>query len=131
MYETNYSNVEKVLLMKLNFQETLRLVIQNAFNRDDPDLTKEMLELYQDCHSLFSKVLSREDQNELDTLLNNDNHEIDSDQSANDSHVLPSAINRIPATKVTSRHAANVGQHLPLRSGQLTTKMTRIFHHLI
>ncbi|KAK1826959.1 hypothetical protein QBC39DRAFT_334566 [Podospora conica] len=33
VYETNYKNVEKVLLIKVNVQEIIRLVLLNAFNR--------------------------------------------------------------------------------------------------
>ena len=117
--------------MKLNFQETIRLVLQNAFKHDDADLTKEILELYQDCPTLFNKVLSCADQTELNTSPTDEDYEIDSGQSANASHGSPSAINRIPATKVTSCHAANAGQRLPLRSGQLKTTMTPIFRQLL
>ncbi|KAI1485633.1 hypothetical protein F5X96DRAFT_674446 [Biscogniauxia mediterranea] len=126
VYETNYSNVEKVLLMKLNFQETVRLVLRNAFLHDDPELTQEMMELYHKCPSLFSKVLSRADRNELETLLEDTDFELDVDQSANSTHVQPSAINRVPpADARKSHHVANEGERLPSRTNTSTQPLFR------
>ena len=63
--------------MKVNFQETIRLVLRNAFKHDDPALTAEMLDLYQKCPNLFNKVLSRADRNELEeSLLEGAEHEV-------------------------------------------------------
>ncbi len=53
--------------MKINFQETIRLVLRNAFKHDDPELTAEIMDLYRQCPSLFSKVLSRVDRDKLDS----------------------------------------------------------------
>ncbi|TRX98548.1 hypothetical protein FHL15_000622 [Xylaria flabelliformis] len=130
VYETNYSNVEKVLLMKVNFQETVRLVLRNAFLHDDPVLTQEMLALYQACPSLFSKVLSRADRNELiEQLETETDYEVGVDQSANESHVNPSAINRIPPGEVTKvAHPANGGYRLPSRGN---TGVDREFRRLL
>ncbi|KAK3346539.1 hypothetical protein B0T25DRAFT_552244 [Lasiosphaeria hispida] len=52
--------------MKINFSETLRLVLLNAFKNNDPALTAKMAQLRKDCPILFTKVLSR--QNEVDLL---------------------------------------------------------------
>ena len=124
MYETNYSNIEKVLLMKVNFQETMRLLLQNAFQHDDPELTAEMISLYQQCPTLFNKVLSRTDRNEMDALLENEDHEIEVNQSADDSHLMPSAINRIPTKSIVVTHLVNGGNRIPTRSGDLDTTPT-------
>lgn len=126
VYETNYSNVEKVLLMKVNFQETIRLVLRNAFKHDDPELTAEMLDLYQRCPNLFSKILSRADRNGLEALQEAEEHEIDVDQSADATHLAPSAINRIPTGNVVATHPANEGKRLPLRSTDATPTWRRL-----
>ncbi|EAQ88802.1 hypothetical protein CHGG_05421 [Chaetomium globosum CBS 148.51] len=124
VYETNYSNVEKILLMKVNFQETMRLLLQNAFQHDDPELTSEMLALYQQCPTLFNKVLSRTDRNEMDALLENEDHEMEIDQSADSNHLRPAAINRIPTKSVVATHPINDGNRIPTRSGDLNTTST-------
>lgn len=124
VYETNYSNVEKILLMKVNFQETMRLLLQNAFQHDDPELTSEMLALYQQCPTLFNTVLSRTDRNEMDALLDNEDHEMEIDQSADSNHLRPAAINRIPTKSVVATHPINDGNRIPTRSGDLNTTST-------
>lgn len=40
VYEANFSDVESVLLLKLNTQTTLRLVLRNTFRHEDHDLTE-------------------------------------------------------------------------------------------
>jgi hypothetical protein len=60
-WDTNYSNLEKQLLKKINNAETVHLALRNAFKHDDPGLTELLLELYQKSPSMFSGVLSRFD----------------------------------------------------------------------
>ncbi|KAK3896333.1 hypothetical protein C8A05DRAFT_20664, partial [Staphylotrichum tortipilum] len=129
VYETNYSNIEKVLLMKTNFQETMRLVLRNAFKHDDPELTAQIMGLYQQCPNLFNKVLSRADRNELEAKQEAvvEESEVDVDQSASATHMSPLAINRISTKQVTQAHSANEGRRLPLR----TTDTTSTWRHLI
>jgi hypothetical protein len=122
VYETNYSNIEKVLLMKLNFQETIRMILRNAFLVTDPDLTAEIIALYQQCPHLFSRTLNRADRNELDFLLEDGDFELDIAQSANETHLEPSVINRIPTAEVAGvEHPANDGR-LPLRAGDMVSR---------
>ncbi|KAK4118237.1 hypothetical protein N657DRAFT_404638 [Parathielavia appendiculata] len=109
---------------QVNFQETMRLLLQNAFQYDDPELTSEMIALYQQCPALFNKVLSRTDRNEMDTLLENEDHEMEVDQSADRNHLKPSAINRIPIKSVVATHSVNDGNRIPTCSGDLNTTST-------
>ncbi|KAI1131426.1 hypothetical protein F5Y10DRAFT_262185 [Nemania abortiva] len=114
VFGSNYSNIEHVLLMKMNFQETLRLVLRGAFAYDDPELTEEMAELYQKCPSLFARVLSRADQMDIQ---DDSEYELDVSMSADNLHANPTAINRLPSRELAKhRHDVNNGQNLPLRS---------------
>ncbi|KAF7532596.1 hypothetical protein G7054_g7828 [Neopestalotiopsis clavispora] len=122
VYETNYSNIEKILLMKANFQETIRLVLRGAFKVEDPELTEQILDLRQECPSLFDKVLSRTDRDQLEAGAgtgvagSQDDFEMELYSSANANHLKPSAINRIPGKEIARlKHAANDDHHLPLR----------------
>ena len=40
MYFTNHQNVEKALLGRENLQQTVRLILNNAFTQQEPELTK-------------------------------------------------------------------------------------------
>lgn len=115
MYETNYSNVEQILLQKYNVEETLRLALRNAFREEDPDLTAKLSDLYLNCPSLFTKVLSRADQQAVQDELLDDDFVVDVTQSADDDHRDATAINAIPWTQVRNApgHPINEGATLP------------------
>ncbi|RYC58953.1 hypothetical protein CHU98_g7247 [Xylaria longipes] len=114
VFGSNYSNIEHVLLMKMNFQETLRLVLRGAFAYDDPELTAEMAELYQKCPSLFARVLSRADQMDIQ---DDSDYELDVSMSGDNMHANATVINRLPGRELAKyRHDVNNGQLLPLRS---------------
>ncbi|EAQ91957.1 hypothetical protein CHGG_00192 [Chaetomium globosum CBS 148.51] len=75
--------------------------------------------------NLHSKILSRADRNGLEALQEAEEHEIDVDQSADATHLAPSAINRIPTENVAT-HPANEGKRLPLRSTDATPTWRRL-----
>ncbi len=52
IYETNYSNVEKMLPMKVNFKKALRLLLRGGHLHDDPELTAEIRLLCRACPTL-------------------------------------------------------------------------------
>jgi hypothetical protein len=54
VFETNFSNVEKILLEKINVAKSIRLVLRNAHDTDDEDLTRSMQEIYREAPTLFS-----------------------------------------------------------------------------
>ncbi|KAI0470229.1 hypothetical protein F4859DRAFT_515755 [Xylaria cf. heliscus] len=125
VYETNYSNIEKVLLTKINSQITLRLVLRNAFRHDDPGLTDDVQALYKHCPTLFKRALARSDQNELEqeaqAAQDQDDFELDIPVSANDSHQDPSIINKIPTKEMrVVTHTIQGDRSLPLRAGQMS-----------
>lgn len=113
----NFLNIEKILLMKMNFQETCRFVLRNAFKDDDPELTEQMLELYRKCPSMFEKVLTRVEQDLVQRQeLLIEEFEVEINQSADADHVLPSAINAIPKAELDQKkhkHAVNDGKEIP------------------
>jgi hypothetical protein len=105
--------------MKINFQETLRFVLNNAFKNDDPELTQELGELYRECPTLFGKVLSRTDQDEKD--LAEDDETLELNQP-----LFPAAINRIASKDVSKDpHPANGGSPLPFRAAKEGTPTFR------
>ncbi|RYC61611.1 hypothetical protein CHU98_g4607 [Xylaria longipes] len=130
VYETNYSNVEKVLLMKLNSQLTIRLLLRNAFNYDDPSLTADMQQLYRECPNLFRRALARTDRNELEILQEQGEFVLDVPPSANDTHFDPSVINKIPTREVrTLSHMAQGpegGGSLPLLAQNMSTHFIQL-----
>lgn len=119
LYETNFSNIEKSLLQKLHVTKTARLVLRNA-TADDSDLTDDLVELYKEAPSLFSKVLSETGRAQWDGV-DDDDFELDVSLSTNDSHLRPTVINRMPAKEVKATfHPANDRVSMPLRAGQIT-----------
>jgi len=127
VFETNFPNVEKILLEKINVEKSIRLVLRNAHDTDDEDLTRNMKEIYREAPSLFSRVLSKTDQGELESSLQSElDFELDVSQSASESHKQPSAVNRIPASEVkTLEHRANEGP-LPLRAGNMSDRFRNL-----
>ncbi|ROW07924.1 hypothetical protein VMCG_03429 [Cytospora schulzeri] len=114
VYGTNYTNIEKVMLMKVNVQETIRFVLRNAFQHSDPDLTVKLTDLYQKCPDLFDQVLARADRSAIKDDLGLDDFVVDVTDSADEQHRYPTAINAIPTTEYrATRHQINAGQQLP------------------
>ena len=86
MYMTNHSNVERALLTKENVQLTVRLLLMNAFEHSDPELTKLFLELYSECPSLFKMWLPR---SEVESLVPDDEEVL---IRGDETHLRPIAI---------------------------------------
>ena len=59
VYSTNHSNVERQLLRRQNFQQTIRLILLKSFETSDPGLTALMLDIYQDAPTLFESLLPK------------------------------------------------------------------------
>lgn len=114
VYGTNYTNIEKVMLMKVNVQETIRFVLRKAFQHSDPALTASLANLYQKCPDLFNQVLARADRSAIQDELIVDEFVIDVADSADELHRNPTAINAILATEYRAvRHLINAGERLP------------------
>jgi hypothetical protein len=64
VYETNHFNVEKSLL-RVNFQQTARLLLLDTFASSDPELTALFRELSTQCPSLFQTMLPRSEYTSL------------------------------------------------------------------
>lgn len=120
VYETNYSNIEKILLEKLNTAKTIRLVLRNGAS-DDGELTQDLQELYREAPSLFRSVLSETDRARIADDDDETEFELAVDQSTNDTHIEPSVISRMPQKEVKAiRHTANEDMMLPVRAGSLS-----------
>ncbi len=88
IYEINRSNVEKLLLSKINIQIIIYLFLYNGFYHYDGELTAQMNRLYDQCSIFFDFVLLQTDKcdmaedDELDHELDvhsdtdNDHHRI-------------------------------------------------------
>ncbi|KAI1207273.1 uncharacterized protein F4807DRAFT_435103 [Annulohypoxylon truncatum] len=125
VYETNYSNIEFVLLMKINTRLSLRFVLRNAFRDDDPGLTNEIQELYQKCPTLFKSSLSHTDRTELEDTLESVDIELDVTTSVDDSHIDTCIINRIPTKEVRRiTHPIYDNKPLPTRAANLPVPFT-------
>lgn len=83
VYNTNHQKVEKELLSKENMRLTLRLILANAFNHDEPQLTAFMNDLYTQCPTLFSTMLPKSEH-----TFGEENYEADEDD---DVQVVPDA----------------------------------------
>jgi hypothetical protein len=92
VYHTNHISVERALLGRENVQQTVRLVLMNAFKHSDHELTELMHSLFADCPSLFEALLPRSEQESL-----KQNDEADSMMRLPEDalHKRPAAIGRI------------------------------------
>ncbi|KAK3403030.1 hypothetical protein B0T20DRAFT_449951 [Sordaria brevicollis] len=133
VYETNYSNVEKVLLMKVNFQQTARLLLLGSFREDDPELTTAMIDLSRQCPTLFDMVLSHSDRSDLDDQNEGDEDEDQAEDASDLNHLVPCIVNKLRSKKKKALgcHVANEGQRLPLRTtlDDMTARWSRLLRH--
>jgi len=106
VYETNFSNVESALLLKLNTQTTLRFVLRNAFRHDDPGLTESMQLLYKRCPRLFSRALTGTDQDEVQEqgLENRPDYLLSVPPSADGTHLDPKVISKVSRSDLSKTH---------------------------
>lgn len=126
MYETNHSNVEKILLSKINLQMTTRMILQNGFYHRDGELTVQMKRLYNQCPTLFDSVLPLTDRGNMleeDELEN----EMDIYFGADRDHRRPTVIGAIPSNVVNqSIHLANGGNPMPRYDTHMTDGFKRL-----
>lgn len=56
------------MLGRENIQQTVRLLLRNAFKHSDPELTKLFQELYAECPALFDRILPRTEHSLAESL---------------------------------------------------------------
>ncbi|KAI1097192.1 hypothetical protein F4804DRAFT_352027 [Jackrogersella minutella] len=122
VYETNYSNIEKLLLAKSNMQITIRFLLQDAFFHRDSELTLRMQRLYNDCPTLFESVLPRTEiqdmpENELD-------FELDANSGGDYQHRRATVIGHVHLKGTT--HVINEGRALPTRHVNMTDRFKHV-----
>ena len=66
MYYINHSNIEKTMLLRENLDQTVRLLLQNDFAQVESEVTQLIKNVYNSCSSLFSTLLSRSKQMQLE-----------------------------------------------------------------
>jgi hypothetical protein len=59
VYQTNHRNIERLMLRKESFRQTLRLLLLGAYTEEEPDTTAIVQELSRSCPSLFETLLPR------------------------------------------------------------------------
>ncbi|KAI8171048.1 hypothetical protein KHU50_005759 [Colletotrichum sp. SAR 10_65] len=124
VYETNFREVEKLLLQKVNMQMTMRLLLRNAFFFDDAELTLQMSRLYKSCPTLFDSILPRTDRREMALPQEEMDFEMDVEGLVSDEdHQRPSAIGQVSVRGVT--HAINENKPLPTRPTTMEDTFTR------
>lgn len=130
MYQTNYGNIEKVMLMKYNFSLSLRLALRNGFLDEDPELTAELKTIYKTCPDLFSRALSHADKNDLHSMFVEDEFELEG-FGVNSPHgrlSAVSAINKIEQKNVKKFPPSPLNNNKPLpdRNSRMTPAMRQL-----
>ena len=62
VYYTNHSNIEKIMLLRENLRQTMRLFLLNDFANAKSETTALIKNIHQRCFSLFFTLLSRSKQ---------------------------------------------------------------------
>ena len=65
IYNINHSNVEKIMFLRENLKQTVKLLLLNVYASTKSVLTALIHEIYDDCSSFFESLLSRFEQKEL------------------------------------------------------------------
>lgn len=115
VYNTNFSNVERHLLMRESLQQTTRLILLDAYQSLEPELTATFKDLYDTCPTLFESLLPRSEQLELES------EETEAFQSilGDTHHLKPRVMSRLKPTYCRDELG------LPIRSSALTA----VFKH--
>ncbi|EME77042.1 uncharacterized protein MYCFIDRAFT_84722 [Pseudocercospora fijiensis CIRAD86] len=80
---TNHQNAERDLLMRQSLEMTVRLLLQNGYVNDQPELTAQMKGLFENNPQLFDSVLPRSEQSRdddrsvldgIDSILSDSDH---------------------------------------------------------
>ncbi|KAI1753016.1 hypothetical protein F4782DRAFT_95579 [Xylaria castorea] len=117
VYETNHSNVEKLLLMKVNMQLTIRFLLRSAYWYTDSELTNKMDVLHKACPTLFESVLPQAERKEL-LLDDEQEYELDAAGGADYEHRRATVIGQISVKSVN--HIINDSQPLPTRHAKMS-----------
>ena len=119
---TNHINPERDLLQQLNFEITLRLIIDGAFDHSYPEVARVFQDLRTNCPGLFDTVLPRSERFQPPSAQLGDNdadedglHTIESD----DAHGKPVVYSRLQ-----SRHYSVI-LGLPVKPAELVGTMLR------
>ena len=112
VYTTNHSNVERLLLDKVNFRMTIRLLLLGAFDDTETDLTALIRNVQRTCPSLFQTLLPRSEVEafnitEVDDDADDDDDDIQKTQQvvqADAKHLRPRVIGRIQPQHVKSQY---------------------------
>lgn len=112
VYNTNFSNVERHLLLRESLQQTARLILLEAYRSSEPELTATFKDLYDTCPTLFESLLPRSEQLELEDEESKTLRSILEDTH----HVKPTAISRLKPTYCRDELG------LPIRSSTLTAE---------
>jgi hypothetical protein len=126
VYETNHSNVEMVLLAKINMQITIRLILQNGFYHRDGELTALMNRLYNQCPTMFDSVLPRTDRQDMTAPDDELENELDVHSGADSNHRRATIIGAIPPTTINrTLHVINDNRSLPRRHDDMSEGFKR------
>ena len=77
VYQTNHINVERLLLEHECLRQSIRLILMDTWETDEPHITAVVKALYHNCPTLFNTLLSTSDQQSLRSLLIEHNEEED------------------------------------------------------
>jgi len=126
VYETNHSNVEKLLLAKINMQITIRLILRNGFYHKDGELTVLMNRLYNQCPTMFDSVLPRTDRQDMTAPDDELENELDVHSGVDSKHRRATVIGAIPpATVNRTLHVLNDNRSLPRRHDNMSESFKR------
>jgi len=92
IYTTNHQHPERDLLHKENIRQTLRLILTNSFSHE-PTITRVVKEIFAVCPLLFSTLLPRSEQMDLEgSLISQNDDDDDEDVQPDSRHSQPGCI---------------------------------------
>ena len=101
------------MLAKENLQQTVRLILLNAFKMTDPELTAFFKDMKPLCPNFFSTLLPRSEQEALAIKAEQDEDESELFLQSDQTHIRPSTIGRIKPSYAEEKLG------LPLRPAQM------------
>lgn len=115
VYNTNFSNVERLLLTRESLQQTIRLILLDAFQNSEPELTATIKDLYSKCPMLFESLLPRSERLELSPEEDEPSQSILHDAN----HLKPATLSRLKPTYCRDELG------LPIRSSAFSASFRR------
>lgn len=73
----NHSNVEEILLKHESLRQSVRLILLNAYEKNESVIIKVLKILYRTCSTLFKTILSAAEHKSLSWALKNDDDDDD------------------------------------------------------